>query len=80
MDIFVGDLMFVACLFYRHIVRCTARQPERGHRHVQRGRQIDGVSVSFFWGSLEKKPNRVLVSVDGKIWPAFGSVHGKCIF
>jgi len=47
---------------------------------MYRGRQIDGVSVSFFWGILEKKPNRVLVYVDGKIWPAFGSVNGKCIF
>jgi hypothetical protein len=59
---------------------CTARQLERGDTDMYRGRQIDGVSVSFFWGILEKKPNRVLVSVDGKIWPAFGSVHGKCIF
>jgi hypothetical protein len=66
--------------YFTGTVRCTARQLERGHRHVQRGRQIDGVSVSFFWGILEKKPNRVLVYVDGKIWPAFGSVHGKCIF
>jgi hypothetical protein len=48
---------------------------------MYRGRQIDGVSVSFFWGILEKKAKQSFgVYVDGKIWPAFGSVHGKCIF